>query len=83
MKRKDANEAVKQITAANNLLDTWIGRFELGRLTWKRERLLRLTQSLINVRSGEAKPSNCLWITCRLIPIFRPCITIRGACGKE
>lgn len=31
LKRKDANEAVKQITAANNLLDTWIGRFELGR----------------------------------------------------
>jgi len=31
LKRKDAKEAVKQITAANNLLDTWIGRFELGR----------------------------------------------------
>jgi tetratricopeptide (TPR) repeat protein/predicted Ser/Thr protein kinase len=31
LKKKDANEAVKQITAANSLLDTWIGRFELGR----------------------------------------------------
>jgi tetratricopeptide (TPR) repeat protein/predicted Ser/Thr protein kinase len=31
LKRKDAREAVQQITAANNLLDTWIGRFELGR----------------------------------------------------
>jgi tetratricopeptide (TPR) repeat protein/predicted Ser/Thr protein kinase len=31
LKRKDPNGAVKQITAANNLLDTWIGRFELGR----------------------------------------------------
>jgi eukaryotic-like serine/threonine-protein kinase len=31
MKRKDSKEAVMQITAANNLLDTWIGRFELGR----------------------------------------------------
>jgi eukaryotic-like serine/threonine-protein kinase len=31
LKRKDAKEAVKQIGAANNLLDTWIGRFELGR----------------------------------------------------
>jgi eukaryotic-like serine/threonine-protein kinase len=31
LKKKDANEAVRQITAANNLLDTWIGRFELGR----------------------------------------------------
>jgi tetratricopeptide (TPR) repeat protein len=31
LKQKDANEAVKQITAANSLLDTWIGRFELGR----------------------------------------------------
>ncbi len=31
LKRKDANEAVKQITAANSLLDTWIGRFDLGR----------------------------------------------------
>jgi eukaryotic-like serine/threonine-protein kinase len=31
LKRKDAKEAVKQIKAANNLLDTWIGRFELGR----------------------------------------------------
>ncbi len=31
LKRKDAREAVKQITAANSLLDTWIGRFELGR----------------------------------------------------
>ena len=30
LKRKDAKEAIKQITAANNLLDTWIGRFELG-----------------------------------------------------
>jgi len=31
LKRKGAKEAVKQIAAANNLLDTWIGRFELGR----------------------------------------------------
>jgi eukaryotic-like serine/threonine-protein kinase len=31
LKKKDANEGVKQITAANNLMDTWIGRFELGR----------------------------------------------------
>ena len=31
LKRKDSNEAIKQITAANTLLDTWIGRFELGR----------------------------------------------------
>jgi eukaryotic-like serine/threonine-protein kinase len=31
LKKKDANEAVKQITAANVLLDTWIGRLELGR----------------------------------------------------
>lgn len=31
LKRKNANEAVRQITDANNLLDTWIGRFELGR----------------------------------------------------
>ena len=30
LKRKDAREAVKQITAANNLLDTWIGRFRTG-----------------------------------------------------
>ena len=30
-KRKDAKEAVNQIQAANSLLDTWIGRFELGR----------------------------------------------------
>jgi eukaryotic-like serine/threonine-protein kinase len=31
LKRKDANEAVRQITSANNLLDTWIGRYDLGR----------------------------------------------------
>jgi tetratricopeptide (TPR) repeat protein len=31
LKRKDANGAIKLITAANTLLDTWIGRFELGR----------------------------------------------------
>jgi tetratricopeptide (TPR) repeat protein/predicted Ser/Thr protein kinase len=31
LKRKDAKGAVQQISAANNLLDTWIGRFELGR----------------------------------------------------
>jgi tetratricopeptide (TPR) repeat protein/predicted Ser/Thr protein kinase len=31
LKRKEAKEAVTQITAANSLLDTWIGRFELGR----------------------------------------------------
>jgi eukaryotic-like serine/threonine-protein kinase len=31
LKRNDPAEAVRQITAANNLLDTWIGRFELGR----------------------------------------------------
>ena len=31
LKRKDAKEAVKQIAAANSLLDTWIGHFELGR----------------------------------------------------
>ena len=30
LKRKDANGAVRQISAANNLLDTWIGRFDLG-----------------------------------------------------
>ena len=31
LKHKDANQAVRQFKAANNLLDTWIGRFELGR----------------------------------------------------
>jgi tetratricopeptide (TPR) repeat protein/predicted Ser/Thr protein kinase len=31
LKRKDFKQAVDQITAANSLLDTWIGRFELGR----------------------------------------------------
>ena len=31
LKRKDTNEAIRQITAANNLLDTWIGHFDLGR----------------------------------------------------
>jgi len=31
LKRKEAKEAIKLITAANTLLDTWIGRFELGR----------------------------------------------------
>ncbi len=31
LNRKDTREAIKQITAANTLLDTWIGRFELGR----------------------------------------------------
>ena len=30
-KKKDDNEAIRQMTAANNLLDTWIGHFELGR----------------------------------------------------
>jgi len=31
VKRKDTKEAIAQISAANGLLDTWIGRFELGR----------------------------------------------------
>jgi eukaryotic-like serine/threonine-protein kinase len=31
LKKKDASEAVRQAKAANNLLDTWIGRYELGR----------------------------------------------------
>ena len=31
LKKKDTNEAIRQMTAANNLLDTWIGRYELGR----------------------------------------------------
>lgn len=31
LKKKDANEAIRQIKAANNLLDTWIGRYDLGR----------------------------------------------------
>jgi len=30
LKRKDTNQAVRQIAAANALLDTWIGHFELG-----------------------------------------------------
>ena len=31
LKRGDVREAVKAFTEANNLLDTWVGRFELGR----------------------------------------------------
>jgi tetratricopeptide (TPR) repeat protein/predicted Ser/Thr protein kinase len=31
LKKKDAKAAVAQITAANGVLDTWIGHFELGR----------------------------------------------------
>jgi eukaryotic-like serine/threonine-protein kinase len=31
LKQGDRNLAIKNITDANNLLDTWIGRFELGR----------------------------------------------------
>jgi eukaryotic-like serine/threonine-protein kinase len=30
LKRKDNNEAIRQIKAANNLLDTWIGHYDLG-----------------------------------------------------
>jgi serine/threonine protein kinase/tetratricopeptide (TPR) repeat protein len=31
LRRGDKNEAIKMFTEANQLLDTWIGRFELGR----------------------------------------------------
>ncbi len=31
LNKHNAREAIKQISEANNLLDTWIGRFELGR----------------------------------------------------
>ena len=31
MNKKDTNEAVRQMNAANSLLDTWIGHFYLGR----------------------------------------------------
>ena len=31
LKKKDAKQAIKLITDANSLLDTWIGRYELGR----------------------------------------------------
>jgi len=31
LKAGDARQAIKPITEANNLLDTWIGRFDLGR----------------------------------------------------
>jgi tetratricopeptide (TPR) repeat protein len=31
LKHKDTNEAIRQITAANNLLDTWIGHYDLER----------------------------------------------------
>jgi eukaryotic-like serine/threonine-protein kinase len=31
LRKKDTNEAIRQIRAANDLLDTWIGRFDLGR----------------------------------------------------
>jgi tetratricopeptide (TPR) repeat protein/predicted Ser/Thr protein kinase len=31
LKRNDTKTAISQITAANSLLDTWIGRFDLGR----------------------------------------------------
>ncbi|HEY3706844.1 MAG TPA: protein kinase [Terracidiphilus sp.] len=31
LKHKNPTEAVRQITAANSLLDTWIGHFDLGR----------------------------------------------------
>jgi tetratricopeptide (TPR) repeat protein len=31
LKRKDTNEAIRQIRGANSLLDTWIGHFDLGR----------------------------------------------------
>ncbi|MFI5112171.1 MAG: protein kinase [Terriglobales bacterium] len=32
LKRGDARQAIKDLTEANTLLDTWIGRFELGRV---------------------------------------------------
>jgi tetratricopeptide (TPR) repeat protein len=31
LKQGNARQAIKAFTEANNLLDTWIGRFELGR----------------------------------------------------
>jgi len=31
LKKVDAREAIKQLTSANSLLDTWIGHFDLGR----------------------------------------------------
>jgi eukaryotic-like serine/threonine-protein kinase len=32
LKKKDTNEAIRQMRAANSLLDTWIGHFDLGRV---------------------------------------------------
>ena len=32
LKKKDRNEAIRQIKAANTLLDTWIGHLDLGRV---------------------------------------------------
>ena len=59
MKGGDARQAIKVITEANNQLDTWIGRFDLGRAYLEAEALPRPTPSSTAASSGAARRCRC------------------------
>ena len=54
--RGDKNEAIKTLNDANNLLDTWIGRFELGRAYFEAGRFVEADSEFDRCikRRGEA-----------------------------
>jgi len=82
VKRGDTREAIKALTEANTLLDTWIGHFELGRVYLQSGLFVEAIRNSIDASSGAAKPWSCSWIMSPPSAIFRPSITSRDVCGR-
>ncbi len=83
LKSGDARQAIKILTDANDILDTWLGHFDLGRAYLELGPFRRPTPSSIAVSSAAAKHCRCWWTRSRPTAISRSCTTIRDWSAKD
>ena len=79
----DPRQAIKSLTEANALLDTWIGRFDLGRGISRPACSYRPIQSSIGASSGVAKRLRSSWTKNPRSVSSRPSTITRAACGNR
>ena len=78
----DARAAIKLLTDANGMLDTWIGRFDLGRAYLEAAAFVEADSDSIAASNAAERRSRFSWMKFPVMAIFQRSISIKGAFEK-
>ena len=83
LKQGDSRLAIKALTEANNLLDTWIGRFELGRAYLEAGLFVEADSEFDRCIKRRGEALELFMDNVPTLAIFPPSITTRDAFAKD